>query len=163
MRAMKVATLALLAAFTFAPAEALAKPHGPAMADRGADAWAPIADRHMHRLMDQLKLTPEQRGKIETIRALNKEQTRPLREDQRKKRLELFALVRGAKATREQAIAKQREIDALHARLSESRLAAWFEARAVLTPEQLAQLEKLPAGRQGGAKGHGQRRGWGNR
>lgn len=160
MRA-KTMALALVAALALAPAPALADPGGRGM---GGDGWAMMADKHMDRLMDQLKLTPEQRGKVETIRARHKEQAKPLHEELRKKRQELFALVRGAKATRDQAIAKQREVDALHARLSESRLAAWFEARAVLTAQQLAELEKLPAGKKDwkgkGPRGHG--RGWGN-
>ena len=171
MRATKVVALALLVALAAAPAPALADPGGrggrggPGMGAEGVDAWAGMADRHMGRIMDQLKLTPEQRGKVETIRARHMEQSKGVREELRKKRLELFTLIRGAKTTREQAIARQREVDALHAKLSEARLAAWFEARSVLTPEQLALLEKLPAGpqgkRKGGWKGHGQKR-WGN-
>lgn len=168
MRA-KTMALALAAALALAPAPALADPGGQGRGGgMGGDGWAMMADRHMDRLMDQLKLTPEQRGKIETIRARHKEQARPVHQELRKKREELSALVRGAKATRDQAIAKQREVDALHAKLSEARLAAWFEARAVLTPQQLAELEKLPAGPKGwkgGWKGKGERgqgRRWGN-
>ncbi len=167
MRATSMATMALVMALALAPAPALAYPGGhggpgPGLAGEGVDGWASMADKHMRLLMDQLKLTPEQRGKVETIRARNMEQTMALRDELGKKRGELFVLVRSAKSTRDQAIAKQREVDALHARLSEARLTAWFEARAVLTAEQLAQLEKLPAGRKGGWKGrHGQRR-WGN-
>lgn len=175
MRAKRMGALALLATLALTPVPALASPgdapaggpaeghpRGQGLGGDGVDAWVSMADRHMRQLMAQLKMTPEQRGKVETIRARHMEQTQPLRAELGKKRAELFAMVRGARATRDQAIAKQREVDALHARLSEARLTAWFEARGVLTPDQLAQLEKLPAGRQGGWK-RPHRRTWENR
>ena len=122
----------------------------PAYAEAGKDRGR-MHEGPMQHLMDQLKLTPEQRGKLETIRARQHEQTKAQRDELFRKRGELFELIRSARSTRDQAVAKQREVDALQTRLAESRLAAWYESRAVLTPEQLTQLEKLPMGK--GPKG----------
>lgn len=169
MNTMRMAALALAALLAAVPAPALAdpgpgRPGMPGVAAEGVEGWSMMADRHMQRLMETLKLTPEQRGKIETIRARHMEQTKAAREELHRKRRELFELVRSAKATREQAVAKQREVDGLQARLAEARLGAWFEGRAVLTAEQLAQLEKLPMGR-GGKRWPkpGKHDGWGGR
>ena len=159
-RTPHAATTALtaLTALLIASAPALAAaPQGPWGADRGPDHSAAMADRHMGQIMDALKLTADQRSKVATIRARHREQTRAQRQEVGAKRMELFKLVRAAKTSREQAIAKQREIDGLQAKLAEARLAAWFDARAVLTPDQLTQLEQLKLPDHGRRHGEGRR------
>lgn len=106
----------------------------------GMHAGAPH-DMMPERIFKQLNLTPEQRGKIETIRAQGQERTRAQREQLMTRRQELHQLIRSASATRDQALAKQREVNALQNQLAEARVSTWFEMRAVLTPEQLSQLE----------------------
>lgn len=137
MPTMRMAALALAALLAVAP---------PALADP-PEPREKLHDGPMMHLFGQLKLSAEQRTKIEAIRERSKDQTKGQREELMRKRKELFELIRSAKSTREQAVAKQREVDALQTRLAEGRLAAWYESRAVLTPDQLAQLEKLPMGK----------------
>lgn len=125
----------------------------PAIAAPQGGGWGGGGGRGMHagaqhdvmpeRFMKQLNLTPEQRGKIETIRAKAQEQHRAQREQLMTRRQELHQLVRSASATRDQALAKQREVNALQNQLAEARIATWFEMRGVLTPEQLKQLESM--------------------
>lgn len=169
MMSMKRMAALALAALLAAPLPALAQgqpqagsPPSMARGQRGGEGWG---EDPMKRVMEQLKLSPEQRGKVETIRARQIEATKGPREELKKKRRELFELIRSSKSTRDQAIAKQREVDALQTRLAEARLSAWYEARAALTADQLAQLEKLPMGMGRGEKAwkhHGRERRGGN-
>lgn len=111
------------------------------------EVLAGMAERHMGKLFDRLHLTPEQRTKLEAIRKKHANSTRDARKKLFEKRRALFGIVRKVDATREQAIALQREVDALQGQLAEARMAAWFEGRALLTHEQLETLAALPAGR----------------
>lgn len=101
-------------------------------------------EMRMERVMKHLKLTPEQRGQLTTLRARNQEQSKPIFEAAKAKQQELMSLMSASNANKDQAIAKQREINALHSQLAEMRISSWFEARKLLTPEQLKQLEDLP-------------------
>lgn len=101
-------------------------------------------EMRMERVMNNLKLTPEQRGQLTTLRARNQEQGKPIFEAAKAKQQELMTLMSATNANKDQAIAKQREINALHSQLAEMRINTWFEARKLLTPEQLKQLENLP-------------------
>ena len=122
---------------------ALAQADGP----RGHVAHAKGMKDGMHgpmdKMFDKLNLTAEQREKIKTIRQQGQERNKTQREQLMTKRKELHQLVRSASSTREQTIATQREVNALQDQLAEARLNAWFEMRAVLTPEQLKQLSQL--------------------
>ncbi|MNK62769.1 periplasmic protein [compost metagenome] len=130
-----------LSALSAAPALAQADGH------RGHVAHAKGMQDGMHgpmdKMFDKLNLTAEQREKIKTLRQQGQERNKAQREQLMTKRKELHQLVRSASSTREQAIAKQREVNALQDQLAEARLNAWFEMRAVLTPEQLKQLEQF--------------------
>ncbi len=123
-------------------APALAMPEGPrahvAHAKGGGGGQGA-----MDRMFDRLNLSAEQREKIKTLRQQRHEQTKTQREQLMTKRKELHQLVRSASATREQAIAKQREVNVLQNQLSEARMGTWFDMRAVLTPEQREQFEQL--------------------
>lgn len=124
---------------TAAPVDA--KPDGPwrAHAQERSAMHGPMMDR----LFDKLNLTPEQKDKIKELRKQGHEKTKAQREQLMAKQRELHQMVRSAKATREQAIAKQREVNTLQNQLAESRMQTWFDMRAVLTPDQLKQLEEL--------------------
>jgi Spy/CpxP family protein refolding chaperone len=111
------------------------------------EVLAAMADRHMGKLFDRLHLTPEQRSKLEAIRKKYGESTREAHKKLFDKRRALYGVVRRVDATREQAIALQREVDALQGQLAEARLTAWFEGRALLTHDQLEMLEQLPPGK----------------
>lgn len=102
------------------------------------------ADGHqMDRLFKELDLTDAQKDQIKAIRQRNMEAAKPVRESLQTKREELATLIKKAGTTKDQAIAKQREINTLTNQLAESRLNAWFEARKTLTPDQLKKLETV--------------------
>jgi Spy/CpxP family protein refolding chaperone len=130
--------LALLAAFGGLPAAALA---GIPMHSDEAHA-----DRQMRLLFGHLHLSGEQKAKVEEIRKRHQSASGETRRKLGEKRRALFAFIRRADATKEQAIALQREISALQAELADSRLVAWFEARGVLTLEQRTRLATAQGG-----------------
>lgn len=126
----------------------------PVMAAPGGGEHAPggpgMAEHHMNRMFDKLNLTADQKTKLQAIRTKSRDANKAQHEAMGKKWQELSQLMRSATATREQALAKQREINALQAQLAESRVATWFEMRAVLTADQLKQLETMKGeGRRG--------------
>lgn len=116
-------------------------------------------EQQMDRMFNQLNLTDAQKAQIKAIRQRNMEAAKPIRESMRAKHQELFALIRKPETTKDQALAKQREINALQNQLSEARLNAWFEARAVLTPDQLKKLETIQPRQMGPHQGQGRRQG----
>ncbi len=124
-----------------AAAPALAQPD----AHRGRAAHDMSAAPHgkMDRMFDKLNLSAEQREKIKTLRQQGQERMKPQHQQLMAKRRELHELVRSAGSTREQAIAKQREVSAIQNQVAEARMNTWFDMRAVLTPEQLKQFEQL--------------------
>lgn len=125
----------------------------PAMADPGGRGAHPgKAEHHMNRMFGQLNLTADQKSRMQAIRAKNRDANKAAHASLGKKWQELSALMRSASSTRDQALSKQREINALQAQLAESRVSTWFEMRAILTPEQLKQLESIKAERRGGRK-----------
>ncbi|MDB5098980.1 MAG: Heavy-metal resistance [Cyanobacteria bacterium RYN_339] len=141
-------TVALAALLAFA-SPAVAGERNPSWAGASDEALAAMAERHMDRLFERLHLSADQRAKMQVIRKRHQDATAEPRKRLMEKRKALFALVRGADATKDQAVALQREINSLQGQLSEARLAAWFEGRAVLTREQLKALAALPGGRPG--------------
>lgn len=102
-----------------------------------------VAGHQMDRLFQELNLTDAQKEQIKAIRQRTMESAKPIRENLRTKHQELFTLIKKADTTKDQAIAKQREIHTLSNQLADSRINAWFEARALLTPEQLKKLETV--------------------
>lgn len=97
----------------------------------------------IERVFQQLDLTPEQKGKLETIHASHQDAAKPLQEQMRTKMKDLFTLMKSTNASKEQALAKQHEIEDIQRQLGDMRLNAWFEARNILTPDQLKKLEAL--------------------
>jgi len=102
-----------------------------------------MAEMFMNHLFKKLNLTTEQKAKVEEIRKRHQEMAKTQHASLKSKREELMKLLKSSTATRDQALAKQREIDAITHTLSEGRINSWFESRAHLTPDQLKQLSEL--------------------
>jgi Spy/CpxP family protein refolding chaperone len=102
------------------------------------------AEQQMGMLFAHLHLSPEQKSKVNEIRKRSKDASGETRRKLREKRRALFVLIQRADATKEQASALQRDINTLQAQLADARIAAWFEARAVLTPDQRTRLSGSP-------------------
>lgn len=151
IKSLWIPVVALMVVAAPAAAPAFADP-GPG----GEGMHQAHADRHMNRMFDRLNLTADQKSRLQAAKTRQRDAHKAQREALGKKWQELSALMRSASATKDQAIAKQREINQIHAQLAEARVAAWFEMRAILTPEQLKQLETLKQerGRRGGGKHH---------
>jgi Spy/CpxP family protein refolding chaperone len=131
---MKQALIAAVAIATLLSPAAIAKPAGP-------HDHAP-AD-NMARMFKTLGLTADQQAKVKAIRERHRAAVKADWAALKAKQQELSTLLRSPAATVDAALAKQKEIDALRARLNEGRVRAWFETRAVLTPEQLQKLPSL--------------------
>lgn len=156
----KLALPAALIMAALASAPALADP-GPAQAhnramsrEHGRMQGAQGAAEAMDRLFDQLGLTADQRTKLKALRDQNKTANAEARKTLMDKHQALFKLIRQKSATESQALALQHEIAGLQSQLAESRIKAWFAARALLTADQLAKLETL----QPPARGRGTKR-----
>lgn len=130
-----------MSALAAVPADA--RPDGPGQKAHAAKMHDGERGPMMDKMFDKLNLTAEQREKIKTIRQQGQERTKAQREQLQVKRTELHQLVRSASSTKDQALAKQREVNALQNQLAEARIASWFDMRAVLTPEQLKQFEEM--------------------
>ncbi|HEY9900484.1 MAG TPA: periplasmic heavy metal sensor [Pantanalinema sp.] len=124
-----------------APA-AFAGPDGP----RGHGDVQRMVERRMDRMFRHLEVTPEQRTKLEEIHRKQTEFAKAQRQVLKSKEKELSTLLKSPSATRDQALAKNREIDGIKQKLSESRIQSWFDSRAVLTPEQLKKMEAFDFG-----------------
>lgn len=152
MKSWKIALPAALVMIAAAAGPALADP-APHAAGKGHVrhmAHGDHGDQGMERMLDRLGLSADQRAKIKALREQQKQASAASRQALMEKHRALMKLIRQKNATEGQALALQREIAGLQAQLAEGRLKAWFAARAVLTPEQLAKLEQLaPAGRPG--------------
>ncbi len=106
-------------------------------------------------------LNPEQRQKLEALRANFFKETTPLRNEMMTKRLELRALWSQANPDQAQVLAKQKEINTLRGQLQETATKYRLEARSVLTPEQQAQFRNFPGGFGSFGPARGQRCGYG--
>lgn len=125
----------------------------------GPDAPRPHGDMHrmverrMERMFKYLEVTPEQRTKLKEIHRKQGEFAKGERLTLKSKEHELSLLLKSPGATKDQALAKNREIDGIKQKLSEARIQSWFESRAVLTPEQVKKMGSFDFG----ARGHGEK------
>lgn len=143
---MGLATLPATAAF--------AAPDAPR-----ADAQQ-MVERRMNRMFKHLEVTPEQREKLQEIHRKQAEFAKGQRLALKSREHELSLLLKSPGATRDQALAKNREIDGIKQKLSEARIRSWFDSRAVLTPEQIKKMEAFDFGAREGKgfrRGHGER------
>lgn len=127
-----------------APAEARPEPHSSAEHPRhGMRHGHGMDELPMDRMLKRLDLTAAQQAQIRAIRERYRQSSQPQRQELMAKRQELFRSLTRADATLDASLAKQRELDAMQAKLAEGRIRAWFESRQVLTAEQLKKLESL--------------------
>ncbi|MNX85490.1 LTXXQ motif protein [compost metagenome] len=119
-----------------------------------------MVERRMDRMFKYLEVTPEQRTKLKEIHRKQAEFAKGQRLTLKSKEHELGLLLKSPSATKDQALAKNREIDGIKQKLSEGRILSWFESRAVLTPEQLKKMESFDFGAREGKgfrRGHGEK------
>lgn len=86
------------------------------------------------------ELTADQQKQIEGFRAAFVKETSEWKLALREKKAELHAMLAARTPDREKALAKQREVSDLRAKLGEKTLIYRMDVRSVLTPEQQALL-----------------------
>ena len=96
---------------------------------------------HVHR--HGLNLTAEQREKMGEIMKNFRAHTHDLRYDIRMKGLEVRKLFTDPKADNETILAKEKELDSLKLKLMDMRAEMKIEWRKVLTPAQIAMLDRF--------------------
>ncbi len=94
----------------------------------------------MGRLAARLGLTDEQREEIGALRRAFLEETSELRNEIRRKRLELSGLMHDPEVGNDELSAAQKELIAMRAQMMEKAAAFHLQVRNVLTPEQVRRL-----------------------
>lgn len=94
-----------------------------------------------------LNLTKEQTEKMWLLKDKFYTDTRDMRYQMFQKRTELHNLYSDPKAADATIMAKQKELNALRAKLSEKKTEFRIAQRHILTPEQIQKLDKIPYGR----------------
>jgi len=96
-----------------------------------------------------LNLSDEQLAKMKELRNRFHNETRDLRYSLAIKRLEMRKLFTDPKTDDAQLLAKQKEISKLRQQLWDKKAQMKIEWRKILTPEQIAKLDKMPHKRHG--------------
>ena len=91
-----------------------------------------------------LNLSDEQLAKMKELRNRFRNETRDLRYGLAIKRLEMRKLFTDPKTDDATLLAKQKEISKLRQQLSDKRAQMKIEWRKILTPEQIAKLDRMP-------------------
>ncbi len=91
-----------------------------------------------------LNLSKEQKEKMSDLENRHFMETRDLRYDLARKRLEMGHLFTDPKTGDEALLAKQRELNALRERLFDKRAQTEIQWRKILTPEQIRKLDRVP-------------------
>ena len=91
-----------------------------------------------------LGLSDEQLAKMKELRNNFRNDTRDLRYNLAIKRLEMRKLFTDPKTDDEALLAKQNEISKLRQQLSDKKAQMKLEWRKILTPEQIAKLDRMP-------------------
>ena len=91
-----------------------------------------------------LGLSDQQLAKMKELKNRFHADTRDLRYDLKIKRIEMRKLFTDPKTDDETLLAKQKEISGLRQQLSEKKAQMKIEWRKILTPEQIAKLDKMP-------------------
>jgi Spy/CpxP family protein refolding chaperone len=111
--------------------------------------------------LEGLKLTDEQKTKIEALETATQKELRPIREKMFDKAVALRRLWLQPNPDKDKIIALQKEVRVLRDELQDKNTALRFEIRKVLTPEQQEKLTGFGWGRgmgfgpRGGMRGHG--------
>jgi Spy/CpxP family protein refolding chaperone len=111
--------------------------------------------RQRGRFAKVLGLSPEQKEKMKELRSRYKDETRDLRYDLAAKRLEMRKLFTDPKSEEAALLAKQKELNALRQQMTEKRSQQKMEWRKILTPEQIAKLDRIPHRQFDGKRGSG--------
>ena len=93
---------------------------------------------------NHLGLSKDQLTKVKELRASFRNDTRDMRYDLDIKRVEMRKLFTDPKTDDATLVAKQKEMSNLRQQLSEKKDAMKLSWRKILTPEQLAKLDKMP-------------------
>ncbi len=93
-----------------------------------------------------LKLSEEQNAKVQAVRLAFQKDLLPLQNQLSGKRAELRTMWLEPSPDQEAILAKQGEISALEGKLAEAFINHRFAMRAILTPEQLAQVPAIGSG-----------------
>jgi Spy/CpxP family protein refolding chaperone len=110
-------------------------------------------DREKFSLAKYLNLSPEQKEKMKESRSLYHIATRDLRYDLAAKRLEMRKLFTDPNTDEATLLAKQKELNTHRQQLLEKKSQMKIEWRKILTPEQIAKLDRMPY--KWGANGRG--------
>ncbi|MCB0834085.1 MAG: Spy/CpxP family protein refolding chaperone [Bacteroidetes bacterium] len=102
-----------------------------------------MPDLPMGQMPDELKLTPEQKDKIEAIHTSAKKTAIPLKADLDLKRIELRELMRVDNPDKAKITAKVREMESLHTQLKLNRINTQLDVRTVLTKEQREKMKEM--------------------
>lgn len=98
---------------------------------------------HPASLLEQLRLTPEQKEKIRALQMQGHEQSHALHQQLRAKRQSLMQYLQSPDAEEGKAQGLQAEVSDLQSQMSMQRLKSWFQMRSILTPEQKQRLQQL--------------------
>jgi Spy/CpxP family protein refolding chaperone len=90
-----------------------------------------------------LNLSREQQDKLHNLTNRYFSETRNMRYELAEKRLEMWKLFTDPKTGDSTLLAKQKEISALHQKLSDKMAQMMIEGRKILTPEQLNRLDMM--------------------
>jgi len=111
--------------------------------------------RKRGRFAKYLGLSPEQKEQMKTLRSRFKDETRDLRYNLAAKRLEMRKLFTDPKSEEAALLAEQKELNALRQQMAEKRSQLKMERRKILTPEQIARLDRMPHRPFDGKRGSG--------
>jgi Spy/CpxP family protein refolding chaperone len=101
----------------------------------------------------RLNLSNDQLAKMKELRTGYHEETKVLRQDLAMKRLEMRKLFTDPKTDETTLLAKQKELSTLSQQLRDKKAQMKIEWRKILTPEQIAKLDRMP--HRPGAMGRG--------
>jgi zinc resistance-associated protein len=129
-----------------------------AISANAADSGKSYAEGHgKFDFAKKLNLSKNQLEKMKDLHSRFQNETRDLRYDLAIKRIEMRKLFTDPKTDDAALLAKQKELSSLREQLSEKRAQMKIEWRKILTPEQIAKLDRMPhrwGARGRGMKGH---------
>jgi Spy/CpxP family protein refolding chaperone len=97
----------------------------------------------LHRLADQLQLTPDQRKQIKTIVAADKSTLRPLVQEMRAARKDLRATIQTGNTSEAAVRAAAAKVAAIEADLAVERMKLFAQIAPILTDAQKQQLATI--------------------
>ncbi|MFM7909200.1 MAG: Spy/CpxP family protein refolding chaperone [Microcystis sp.] len=122
-------------------------PQGPESRPRGMD-------NSRERLIEQLKLTNDQKSKVDAIRQKYQEKTKQLRETLRSNEQELNSLLSNNASDRD-IRAKHQQVSRNRQEISNLQFESFLEIRQVLTPAQRTEFSQLMQERRANSRNRG--------